>query len=172
MSYNVLLSSAICCSKFSYCLYFVLFFYALYNKFFTNSRTLKCSLDAAKRGFYRAANSIFGKVGRIASEEVIIHLIKCKCMPILLYGLEVLNLNKSQLNSLDFVANRFWWNFLILIMYKLYPTTQTSHRIRKLRPWRPCMMGSSSLGARCRLGQDATNTQVLGRTWHCCHILA
>ena len=26
---------------------------------------------------------------------------------ILLYGLEVLNLNKSQLNSLNFVANRF-----------------------------------------------------------------
>ena len=28
-------------------------------------------------------------------------------MPILLYGLEVLNLNKSQLNSLEFAANRF-----------------------------------------------------------------
>ena len=28
-------------------------------------------------------------------------------MPILLNGLEVLNLNKSQLNSVDFVANRF-----------------------------------------------------------------
>ena len=28
-------------------------------------------------------------------------------MPILLYGFEVLNLIKSQLNSLDFVANRF-----------------------------------------------------------------
>jgi len=28
-------------------------------------------------------------------------------MPILLYDFEVLNLNKSQLNSLDFVANRF-----------------------------------------------------------------
>jgi len=28
-------------------------------------------------------------------------------MPILLYGSEALNLNKSQLNSLDFVANRF-----------------------------------------------------------------
>jgi len=35
---------------------------------------LKCSLDAAKRGFYRAANSIFGKVGRIASEEVVLEL--------------------------------------------------------------------------------------------------
>ena len=28
-------------------------------------------------------------------------------MPILMYGFEALNLNKSQLNSLDFVANRF-----------------------------------------------------------------
>jgi len=26
---------------------------------FVQSRTLKCSLDAAKRGFYRAANSFF-----------------------------------------------------------------------------------------------------------------
>jgi len=29
----------------------------------------------AKRGFYRAANSIFGKIGRSASEEVIIIVI-------------------------------------------------------------------------------------------------
>jgi len=64
-------------------------------------------IDAAKRGFYRAANSIFGKVGRTASDEVVLHLVKYKCMPILLYGFDVLNLNKSQLNSLDFVANRF-----------------------------------------------------------------
>ena len=85
--------------------------------FFTNSRTLKCSLDAAKRGFYRAANSIFGKVGRTASEEVVLHLVKYKCMPILRYGFETLNLNKSQLNSLDFVANRF--------MMKLFNTNNT-----------------------------------------------
>jgi len=37
--------------------------------------------------FYRAANAIFGKVSRIASEEVTLQLIKSKCMPILLYGL-------------------------------------------------------------------------------------
>jgi len=36
-------------------------------------RTVKCSLDAAKRGFYRAFNSIFGKIWHIASEEVIVH---------------------------------------------------------------------------------------------------
>jgi len=36
------------------------------------------AIDAAKRGFYTAANSIFGKVGRIASEEVVLHLVKYK----------------------------------------------------------------------------------------------
>ena len=36
----------------------------------------KCSLDYAKRSFYRAANAIFGKIGRIASEEVTLELVK------------------------------------------------------------------------------------------------
>jgi len=75
--------------------------------YFVNSRTLKCSLNAAKRGFYRAVNSIFGKVWRIASEEVVLHLTTSKCMPILLYDLEALPLNKSPLSSLDFMVNRF-----------------------------------------------------------------
>ena len=75
---------------------------------FVQSRTLKCSLDAAKRGFYRAANSIFGKIGRIASEDVVLQLIKSKCVPVLLYGLEACALNKSQMASLDFVVNRFF----------------------------------------------------------------
>ena len=33
-------------------------------------RSLKCSLDEAKRGFFRATNAVFGKVGRVASEEL------------------------------------------------------------------------------------------------------
>jgi len=60
-------------------------------------RGLKCSIDEAKRSFYRAANAIFGKMGRLASEEVTLHLLKTKCIPVLLYGLEVLQLNKSQI---------------------------------------------------------------------------
>ena len=71
-------------------------------------RTVKCSLDAAKRGFYRAFNSsIFGKIWHIASEEVILQLVSTKCIPILLYGLEVLPIRQSQLRSLDFMINRF-----------------------------------------------------------------
>ena len=49
----------------------------------------KCSLEQAKRSFYRAANAIFGKVGRFVSEEFILQLITSKiCIPVLLYGLE------------------------------------------------------------------------------------
>jgi len=38
--------------------------------YIVQSRNMKCSLDACKRSFYRAANSIFGKNGRIASAEL------------------------------------------------------------------------------------------------------
>jgi len=72
------------------------------------STKFKCSIDHAKRAFYRAANGIFGKVGRIASEEVVLQLIKLKCIPVLLYGLEVCNLAKRDLQSLDFAVNTFF----------------------------------------------------------------
>ena len=55
-----------------------------------------------------AANSIFAKVGRLASEEVIVQLLKQNCIPILLYGLDVCNLDKRSMHSLDFTVNRFF----------------------------------------------------------------
>ena len=51
--------------------------------------SFRCSTDHAKRSFYRASNAIFAKVGRFASEEVILELIIKKCLPILTYELEV-----------------------------------------------------------------------------------
>jgi len=68
----------------------------------------KCSQYHAKRSFYRAVNGIFGRIGTMASEEVILELIKTKCLPILLYGLEVCPLTKTNLRSLDFPINRFF----------------------------------------------------------------
>ena len=66
------------------------------------------SAREAKRSFYGAADAIFGKIGRLASEKVTLHLLKAKCIPVLLYGLEALPLNKSQISSIDFVINRFF----------------------------------------------------------------
>ena len=62
-------------------------------------------LSNAKRSFYRSFNAIFGKVGRIASNEVIVQLIKTKCFPVLYYGLEACPLRKSQFSSFNFVFN-------------------------------------------------------------------
>lgn len=46
-------------------------------------------------------------MGRAASEDVILQLVFSKCMPMLLYGLEIFQLNKSDAQSLDFTFNRF-----------------------------------------------------------------
>jgi len=46
--------------------------------FVIRSRTFKCSLHNPKKSFYRSANYMFGKVGRIASEELILNLTR-KC---------------------------------------------------------------------------------------------
>jgi len=51
----------------------------------------------------QSCGSIFGKIGRLASEEVTLHLLKIKYIPILLYGFEVPPLNKSQISSTHFV---------------------------------------------------------------------
>jgi len=59
--------------------------------FIVQSRAFKCSIDEAKRSFYRAANAIFGKIGRLASEEVTLHLLKTKCIPIFYMDLRFFN---------------------------------------------------------------------------------
>ena len=63
--------------------------------------------NSSKKSFHRSINAIFGKVGRIASEEVILHLVKTECLPILLYGLGCYPLNKADTRSLDFAVTRF-----------------------------------------------------------------
>jgi len=66
----------------------------------------KCSLEHAKKSYNSAANAVFSKIGHVASEEV--QLIEIKCLLVLLYGLEACPLTKSDLQSLDFVINRFF----------------------------------------------------------------
>ena len=46
----------------------------------------RCSFDNAKKSFYRAFNAVFGKVGRVASQNVVIELLMSKCVPVLYYG--------------------------------------------------------------------------------------
>ena len=64
---------------------------------------LSCNYDLIKKSFYRAFNAIYGKVGRLASADVVIELLKTKCMPIFLYGLDACLVSPRQLRSLNYV---------------------------------------------------------------------
>jgi len=68
---------------------------------------MMCSVSYAKRSFYRSSNVILGNVGRHASKDVILQLVKSKCMPLLLYGLECFASLKSYVKSIDFAVRRF-----------------------------------------------------------------
>ena len=49
---------------------------------------------------------MFSRVGRIASEDVVIKLVVTKCVPVILYGLDACPVNASDRHSLDFVLTR------------------------------------------------------------------
>lgn len=74
--------------------------------YFIAGRTFKCSYDIRKSSFFRAFNAIFSKVGRNASAECVIALIRSKCLPILLYGAEACPLLTRDINSLEFTFTR------------------------------------------------------------------
>jgi len=73
--------------------------------YLVSASSFKCSLDNANRSFYRSFNATFGKVGRIASSEVIVQLTKSKCFPAIYYALEACPLRVSQFKSINYVIN-------------------------------------------------------------------
>jgi Reverse transcriptase (RNA-dependent DNA polymerase) len=65
----------------------------------------KCNITEAKKSFYRSFNAIFGRVGRIANENVTVELLIKKCLPTLLFAFEVCPLTKSDIRTLDYVVD-------------------------------------------------------------------
>ena len=75
--------------------------------FILNAAKFKASNEESRRAFHRSLNAIFGRVGRVASEHVTLHLVNSKCLPMLLYATEACKLSKHDIFSLDFIYNRF-----------------------------------------------------------------
>jgi len=57
----------------------------------------KCNIGEVSKSFYRSFTAIFGRVGRIAKENLTEELLMKKCLPTLLYATEVCPLNKSDI---------------------------------------------------------------------------
>ena len=64
--------------------------------FFNSGCTFKCNFDNAKSCFFRAFNALCSKVGRLASEEVVLSL----NLPVLLYATEACLLLSGDRHSL------------------------------------------------------------------------
>ena len=62
-------------------------------------------------------NSIFEKVGRNASEEVLFALIKSKCLPVLFCGIEACTINSTVRRSLEFTINK--------VLFKIFGAMST-----------------------------------------------
>jgi len=56
--------------------------------YFVSGRAFRCSFDQCKCRYNRAFNAVLSNGGRLASEEVVLDLIRNKCLPVLLYGVE------------------------------------------------------------------------------------
>jgi len=83
--------------------------------FFIGGCTFKCNFDYAKSCFFRAFNALYRKVGRLASEEVVLSLIRAKYLPILLYATEACPLLSLSRSSFEFTVTR--------LFMKLFRTT-------------------------------------------------
>jgi len=77
-----------------------------FGVFIVGSHVFKFSPVHAKRSFHRAVNSLFAKLLNLASEVVILELVSAKCFPVI--GLECCQLNKADLQSLDFSSKRLF----------------------------------------------------------------
>ena len=82
-----------------------------------SGKRFRCLFDACKKKFFGSFNAIFGRVGRLASEDVILHLTRTKCLPVLLYAIEACPLLSRDIHSLEFVINR--------CLMKLFKTSLT-----------------------------------------------
>ena len=136
--------------------------------FLVSSSKFKCTFSYAKRSFYRCFNAVYGRIGRAASEEVILSLVKSKCIPVLLYGLDVCPLNATETRSLNYTVNRILmkifatYDSAIIEQCQTYfnfsPVDQLVH-CRKSRFLRKYSASENSL---CILCADVANEELCG----------
>jgi hypothetical protein len=74
--------------------------------YIVSSFKFKCNYEQAKKAFFRSFNAVYGRIGRSASEEVILHLIRSKCLQALLYGSEVCSQSAADIKPLNFTLRR------------------------------------------------------------------
>ena len=82
--------------------------------------------------FHASFNTMYSKLGHIPDLSVTVHLLESISVPILLYAVEALNLNKSEINSLEFTLNKALFKIFRVSLtenLKLYMNTYNIYNI-------------------------------------------
>ena len=74
---------------------------------------IQANFDHAKSNFYRSFNGIMAKIGRSASHDAMVQLLRSKCLPILHYGTESCITANKVVKSLDCHYMRLSKNILL-----------------------------------------------------------
>ena len=101
--------------------------------YFKAGRVFNCSFTHAKNSFFRSLNCILSKVFGSASEELILSLIKSKCLPYLLYGTEALSVSNRDKNSLDFTLTRSFMKIFHTVSVDIVKECQLNFNILPIR---------------------------------------
>jgi hypothetical protein len=104
--------------------------------FIVSAKKFKCNLQNNRQKFFKATNAIFGKIGTRAPLSLSLSLIDTFCIPVLLYGLEVLSLAKSDKSTLEFAYST--------VFYKLF-------QVKDKENIKLCQYYSGCLPVTCRL---------------------
>ena len=73
--------------------------------YFLATKVLKCNLQPVRQKYFRALNGLFSKIGTRSSPMVTLSLIDSFCVPLLSYGIESFNTQKSDCGYLDSACN-------------------------------------------------------------------
>ena len=65
------------------------------------AKSLRYNLQRVRQKYFRALNSIFGKIGTNSSPFVTLSLINSYCIPLLAYGSEAFSLTTAMYNTLE-----------------------------------------------------------------------
>ena len=66
-----------------------------------SAKTFKVNIQRRKQQFFRSLNAILGKIGTFSSPSVVLSLVESFCVPVLLYGLECVNLTAACIRSIE-----------------------------------------------------------------------
>ena len=120
-----------------------------------SSTRFKCSITDRLKKFYKAANAIFRVEGR-SDELIMLRLVETHCVPILTYGIEIAELDRSERSKVRAAYNSL---FRRIFGYRTYESV-TELQLQLARPTWEMLCETRTLGFHGRLSQCFAESPV------------